>query len=86
MVAGQHREIHDVQQSTKMVPLITCKTTRGEHVRDSVLGVSMFDLDFGVQVDSVNNQSNATRVSSLDFFLPVMIILITASLSSKMYN
>ena len=50
MAAGTHREIHDVEQSKKVVPLITCGTTCGQHVRELVLGVNKFDLDFEVQI------------------------------------
>ena len=57
-----------------------------------VFGVNVFDLDFGVQIDSVKQpiQSRATlcvRESCLIVGLrPLIIILITASLSSKTYN
>ena len=50
MVAGKHREIHDTQQTKKMVPLITRETSFGQHIGRLVLGVNIFDLDLGVQV------------------------------------
>ena len=56
MAAREHREIHDVQQSKKMVPLITCETTFGQHVRKLVLGVNNFDLDLEVQIDLVKQR------------------------------
>ena len=52
MAAREHREIHDVQ-TKKMVPLITREITFGQHVRKLVLGVNIFDLNFGVLIDSV---------------------------------
>ena len=54
MAARKHREIHDVQQTKKMVPFITCEITFGQNVRELVFGVNIFDLDLGVQIDSVN--------------------------------
>ena len=84
------REIHDVEQMKKMVPLIAHAITLSQHVSKLVLDVNVFDLDLGVQIDLSNNQSNAT-LWVLDTCLivglrPLSIILITASLSSKMYN
>ena len=54
-------------------------------------GVNVFDLDLGVQIDSTsNNQSWATlwvlETCLFVWLLPFMIILITASLSSKIFN
>ena len=48
----RHREIHDVEQMKKMVPLITHEITFGQRVSNLVLGVNIFDLDVGVQIDS----------------------------------
>ena len=74
MAAGKHREIHDVQQTKKMIPLITCNTTIGKHVSELVLGVHMFDLDFGWNQESSCQTTNPKqlcgflkRISSLDF-------------------
>ena len=53
MAARKHREIHDVEQTKKMAPLITCKITFSQHVSESVSGVNMFDLDLVVQIDPV---------------------------------
>ena len=90
MAAGKHREIHDVEQTKKMVPLITREITFGQHVSKLVLGVNIFDLDFGSKMIASNNQSNATLwvldTCLIVGLLPLMIMLITASLSSKMYN
>ena len=51
----------------------------------------MLDLDFWVQVDSVKNYQSRATLWVLDTclivgLLPLMIIFITTSLSSKMYN
>ena len=72
-----------------MVPFITCDVSLGQHVCQLVFGVSVFDVDCGVQIDS-NNQSRATlwvlETCLIVGLLPFMIILITASLSSNTYN
>ena len=81
----------DVEQTKKVIPLITCEISLGQYVCDLILSVSVFDLDLGIQIDSIKQRikSNSVgsgnmshcRTSSL-----YMIILITASLSSKIYN
>ena len=77
----------------KMVPFITCEISLCQYVCELVLGVNVFDLDLGVRIDSIkqsNNQSRATlwvlESCLIVRLLPFMIILITASLSSKIYN
>ena len=45
--------IHDVKQMQKMVPFVTRETSSGQHVRQLVFGVHIFDLDLGTKVDSV---------------------------------
>ena len=52
-----------VEQSQKMVPLITCEITLCQHVCDLVLGVDVFDLDFGVQIDSIKQPIECNSVS-----------------------
>ena len=91
MHAGKHREIHDVVQTIKVATLIARETTFGQHVCELILGVNKFDLDFGVRFKPCQKkQSNATLwvldTCLIVGLLPFMIILITASLSSKIYN
>ena len=83
-----NREIHDVDKKKKMVPPITREITFGQHVRELVHGVNISNLDLGVQVDSVKQpiKSNSVVSGHVITLRPLMIILITASLSSKMYN
>ena len=45
MAAREHRETHDIQQTKKMVPLITREIPFGQHVSELVLGVNVLDLD-----------------------------------------
>ena len=89
MAAGKHREIHDVQQSKDMVPLITRETLDGQDVSELVFGVTYWIWIFGSKLILSNNQSRAT-LWVLDTCLRVglrllMITLITASSSSMMY-
>ena len=70
-----------------MVPLITCEIAFGQQVSELVLGVTIFDLDLGVQIDSVEQPIQHT-LCVLDTclivgLLPFMIILTIAPLSSK---
>ena len=53
MAVRKHWKNHDILQTTKMVPLITCEIFFGQHVRELVFGVITFDLDLGIQIDSV---------------------------------
>ena len=82
MAAREHREIQNVEQTKKMVPFVTCETLFGQHVSELAFGVNKFDLDLRFQVDSVEQPTNQAQVRHL----PIMIILITAALSSKMYT
>ena len=43
----------DVEQTQKMIPLITFEISLGQYVSELVFGVLVFDLDFGVQIDSI---------------------------------
>ena len=56
MAAREHREVHDVEQTKKIAPFITRKTSCTQQVWELVFGVSIFDLDLGVQIDSVKHQ------------------------------
>ena len=53
MAARRHRRIHDVEQTEKMIPLITGPKTIGHRICELVFGVNIFDLDMWVQFDSV---------------------------------
>ena len=64
MAAGKHREIHDIQQSKKMVTFITCKTTFGPHVRELDFGVYIFELNLGIQIDTVKQPIKRNSVGS----------------------
>ena len=54
----------DVEQTQKMVPLITCEISLCQHVCELILGVSVFDLDLGVQIDSIKQPIKSNSVGS----------------------
>ena len=64
VAARKHREIHDVQHSKKMVTFITCEITFGQHVRELIFGVNIFDLDPGFQIGSVEQPIKGNSVGS----------------------
>ena len=86
LVAAGRAEMADVQQMEQIVPLITCEIPFCHCVCELVFGVNVFDLDLSRLILS-NDQSCATlwvRDTCLIVgLLSLMIILITASLSSK---
>ena len=73
----------DVEQTQKMIPLITCEISFGKDVSKLGFLVSMYLI-------RSNNQSSGTlwvlETCLIVGLLPLMIILITASLSSNTYN
>ena len=78
----------EIKQAQQMIPLITCEISLGQYVCELVFGVNVFDLDFwSTKLIRSNNQSSATlwvlETCLIVGLLPLMIILITASLSSN---
>ena len=51
--AAGRTEIADIEQMEKMLTLITCEIALCQYVCELVFGVNTFDLDFGIQIDSV---------------------------------
>ena len=47
----------------KMIPLVTCEISLG-YVCELVFGVNIFNLDFGVQIDSIEQPIKSTSVGS----------------------
>ena len=79
----------DVEQTQKMIPFITCEMSPLVRMSASWFLVSTYlilILDSNLILS--NNQSRATLwvLSTCLIVGPFMIILITASLSSKMFN
>ena len=86
MSAREHREIHDVKLTENVIPLITRKTSFGRVNKSASRFLVSTNLIWilGSKLTLSNNLSNATLwVIGLR---PLMIIWITAALSSKMYN
>ena len=47
-----------------MVPLITCEIHLSQYVCELVIGVNVFDLDFGCQIDSIKQPIKSNSVGS----------------------
>ena len=54
----------DVEQTQKMVPLITCEIALCQYACELILGVNVFDLDLGVQIDSIKQPLKSNSVGS----------------------
>ena len=54
----------DVEQSQKMIPFITCEISLCQYFCELVFGVNVFDLSFGVQIDSVEQPIKSNSVGS----------------------
>ena len=54
----------DVEQTQKMVPLITCEFSLCQYVCELIFGANVFDLDLGVQIDSVKQPIKSNSVGS----------------------
>ena len=90
-LAAKRAEMANIEQTKKIIPLVTREITFGQDVCDLVFGVNVTNLDFfGSKMILSNNQSRATRwvleTCLIVGLRPLIIILITASLSSKTYN
>ena len=47
-----------------MIPFITCEVSLGQYVCKLVFGVNVFDLDFRVQIDSIEQPIKSNSVGS----------------------
>ena len=54
----------DDEQTQKMIPFIFRETSCGQNVSELVFGVKEFDLDFGVQIDSIEQPIKCNSVGS----------------------
>ena len=54
----------DVEQTQKMIPFITCGISLCQYVCELILGVNVFDLDFGVQIESIGQPIKSNSVGS----------------------
>ena len=83
-------EMADIEQAQHMIQHITCEIPFCSDVCGLVCGVDVFDLDLGIQINSIKQPLSATlwvlETRLIVGLLPLMIILITASLSSNTYK
>ena len=89
--AANRAEMADVEQMKKIVPLVTCGITIGQNVCELMFGVNVSNFNFRIKIIPVKQPIQSNSVGSLDTCLivglrPYIIILITASWSSKTYN
>ena len=54
----------DVEQTQKMISFITCEISLCQYVCDLVLGVNVFALDLGVQIDYIKQPIKNNSVGS----------------------
>ena len=52
----------NVEQTQKVIPFITCEISLCQYVCELVLGVNVFDLDFGFQIDSIEQPIKSNSV------------------------
>ena len=55
-------EMANVNQTQKMIPFITCEISLGQYVCEFVFVVNVFDLDFGVQINSIKQPIKSNSV------------------------
>ena len=69
----------DIKQAQQMIPLITCEISFGQMSATWFLVVDALDLDFWVQVNSIEQpiKRNSVSPGNMWDFFPLMIILIT---------
>ena len=53
-----------IEQSQQMIPFITCEIPLCQDVCELVLGVNVFDLDFRVQIDSIEQPVKCNSMGS----------------------
>ena len=64
MAARICRKAYDIEQTRKVIPLISRETSFGQNVSKLVSGVNKFDLDLWFQVDSVKQPIKSDSASS----------------------
>ena len=57
-------EMANVEQTQKIIPFITCEISLCQYVCELVFGVDVFDLDFGVQIDAIEQPIKSNSVGS----------------------
>ena len=52
----------NVEQTQKMIPFVTCEISLCQYVCELVFGVDVLDLDFWVQIDSIEKPIKCNSV------------------------
>ena len=65
-----------VKQAQQMIPFISCEIAFCQYICEFVFGVNVFDLDFGIQNDSIeqpikSNSVGSGKIVSLSGFFPL---------------
>ena len=55
-------DMADIEQTQKMIPFITCEVALCQYICELVFGFNVFDLDFGVEIDSVKQPIKSNSV------------------------
>ena len=78
----------DILQMKKIIPLITFEIPFSQHVCELVFGVNVTDLNFRIKINPVKQPITLWVLDTclIVGLRPLIIISITASLSSKTYN
>ena len=78
----------NVEQMKNIVPFVTCDIAFGQNVCELMLGVDVPDLNFRIRLILSHDQCNSVVLDTclIVGLWPLVIILITASLSSKTCN
>ena len=64
MATRIHREIHDVEQTKKVIPFHILRNFLSSEFCELVFGVNKFDLDLGFQIDSVKQPIKSNPVGA----------------------
>ena len=54
----------DVEQMKKIVPLVTCEITFGQHVRELMFGVHVPNLNLGIHINPTKQPIQSNSVGS----------------------
>ena len=52
----------DIEQAQQRIPFITCEISLGQYVSELIFGVDVFDLDLGVQINSIEQPIKSNSV------------------------
>ena len=56
-------DMANIEQAQQMISLITCEISFGQNFSKLVFGVDVFDLDLGIQINSIKQPIKCNSVS-----------------------